>query len=133
MYFIFYIIFPLLYYSYLMIISEIRIIVCIILSLIWFSFLLCLVFWGRVMGSRIYRFLCYFLLGYMVISFYVCFLGISLLYKDNDLYVVIGISFFILCLLFLGSVIISRILCSFIFHIWWLCDMDFLYHCYFIS
>jgi hypothetical protein len=44
------------------------------------------------------------------ISFIFCFLGISLLYKDNDPYVVIGILFFILCLLVLGSMIISGII-----------------------
>ena len=39
------------------------------------------------------------------ISFIFCFLGISLLYKDNDPYVVIGIY-----LLVLGSMIISGII-----------------------
>ena len=57
-----------------------------------------------------------------------CFLGISLLYKDNYPYVVIEIYFhFCLCL---GSVIISGILCSFIFHIlslWWFFILFVLY------
>ena len=42
------------------------------------------------------------------ISFIFCFLGISLLYKDNDPYVVIGIYFHFMFVL--GSMIISGII-----------------------
>lgn len=51
----------------------------------------------------------------MLFPFYVWFLGIPLLYKDNDPYVVIGI-YFHFCLLFLGSMIISGILFIYYFY-----------------
>lgn len=68
-----------------------------------------------------YHSLCDYIIIDMIIFLFICCLCISLLsmmllYKDNYPYVVIEI-YFLLCLLFLGSMIISGILCSFIFHI----------------
>ena len=109
---------PFIYILYIIIISEIRIIICdyIIIDIsfiicdyiiIDISFMFC--FLGRVMGSRIYRILVWFLLG-CYFPFYVLFFGYILLCCDRDIF-----SFYVL--LFLGSMIISGILCSFIFYI----------------
>ena len=72
-----------------MIISEIRIIVCIILSLIFiFYFIMC--FWVGLWDQ-----------GSLFVFYYdVCFLGIPLLYKDNDPYVVIEIYFHFMFVVF---------------------------------
>ena len=121
---------PFIYILYIIIISEIRIIICdyIIIDIsfiicdyiiIDISFIICdyiiidisfmFCFLGRVMGSRIYRILVWFLLG-CYFPFYVLFFGYILLCCDRDIF-----SFYVL--LFLGSMIISGILCSFIFYI----------------
>lgn len=119
MYFIFDIIFLYLYnipFIILFLFNDYRMYYIIIDMLFPFYYVL---FLGRVMGSRIYRFLVCFLLGYMILCYFLFMfvvLGIPLLYKDNDPYVVIGISFFILCLLFLGSMIISGILFIYYFY-----------------
>ena len=79
---------------------------------------------GRVMGlSLISMIMFVFIMVLFPFLFVVCVYPMMLLYKDNYPYVVIEIYFHFM-FVFWGSMIISGILCSFIFHI--SCDKDYL-------